>query len=42
MIEYGGANEKGVDTTVMINQKGFSMVGNGFRIDLPAYKDLVC
>ena len=42
MIEYGGAVEKGVDTTVMINQKGFQMVGQGFRIDMPNYKDLIC
>ena len=43
MIEYGNAMGKDIGgTNVMINQKGFSMVGNGFRIDLPDYNHLIC
>jgi hypothetical protein len=42
MVEYGGNVPKNIDTNVMINQKGFSMVGNGIRIDLDSYKDLIC
>ena len=42
MIEYGANVPKNIDTNVMINQKGFSMVGNGIRIDLDSYKDLIC
>merc|ERR1711907_757862 len=45
MIEYGGSLE-GIkppfDTNVMYSKKGFQMVGQGFRIDLESYKDLVC
>lgn len=42
MVEYGANVPKNIDTNVMINQKGFSMVGNGIRIDLDSYKDLIC
>jgi len=45
MIEYGNAiagKDGCADTTVMINQKGFQMVGQGFRIDLPTYGHLIC
>ena len=42
MLEYGGKIEKMPDTNVMYTNKGFQMVGNGIRIDLDSYKDLVC
>lgn len=42
MVEYGNAVPKGIDTNVMYTNKGFQMVGNGIRIDLDSYKDLVC
>ena len=42
MLEYGGKIEKMPGTTVMYTNKGFQMVGNGIRIDLDSYKDLVC
>ena len=42
MVEYGNKVPKGPETTVMMNHKGFQMVGQGFRIDLDSYKDLVC
>ena len=45
MVEYGGALtgvKPPFDTNVMYSKKGFQMVGQGFRIDLESYKDLVC
>lgn len=43
MIEYGGKVPKYPgETNVLYNKKGFSMVGNGFRIDLDNYADLIC
>jgi hypothetical protein len=42
MVEYGASMPKGPDTNVMYTNKGFQMVGNGIRIDLDSYKDLVC
>ena len=41
MIEYGGKVEKMPETNVMYTNKGFQMVGNGLRIDLDSYKDLI-
>ena len=41
MVEYGSGVPKGADTTVMFTNKGFQQVGNGFRIDLESYNDLV-
>lgn len=42
MMEYGGNVEKiPGDTPGYYNQKGFQMSGQGFRIDLDSYKDLV-
>ena len=42
MIEYGAKVQKGVDTNVMLSNRGFQMVGQGFRIDLDNYADLIC
>lgn len=42
LIEYGGTSEKLPDTNVMLGPGGFSMVGNGLRIDLDNYADLIC
>ena len=42
MVEYGAKIEKMPDTNVMYTHKGFQMVGNGLRIDLESYKDLIC
>lgn len=42
LIEYGGGLDKGPDTTVMYGPDGFKMIGNGLRIDLDNYKDLIC
>jgi len=42
MIEYGAKVPKGQDTNVMLSNRGFQMVGQGFRIDLDNYGDLVC
>ena len=42
MLEYGGKVEKGIDTNVMITDKGFEQVGNGIRFELDNYADLVC
>ena len=42
MVEYGGKIEKMPETNVLYSKKGFQMVGNGVRIDLESYKDLVC
>ena len=41
MADYGGTAPRLPETNVMYNQNGFSMVGNGFRIDLDNYKDLI-
>jgi hypothetical protein len=42
LIEYGNAVPKNIDTNVAFTHKGFEMVGNGLRIDLPSYRDLIC
>ena len=42
LIEYGAGMEKLPDTNVMLGPQGFKMVGNGLRIDLDNYKDLIC
>ena len=42
MVEYGGKIQRMPETNVMYTNKGFQMVGNGVRIDLPSYGDLVC
>lgn len=42
LIEYGGAVEKGPDTNVFLGPMGFTQVGNGLRLDLDNYSDLVC
>lgn len=42
LLEYGASVEKSPDTNVMYGPNGFQMVGNGLRIDLDNYKDLVC
>lgn len=41
MMEYGGNVERMPETNVLLSQKGFQMVGSGFRIDLDNYKDLI-
>lgn len=40
-MEYGGNVERLPEPNVMYSQKGFQMVGRGFRIDLDNYKDLI-
>lgn len=42
LFEYGGGVEKLPDTNVMLSPAGFKMVGNGLRIDLDNYRDLIC
>tara|TARA_B110000305_G_C19172802_1_gene508123 strand:- start:36 stop:704 length:669 start_codon:yes stop_codon:yes gene_type:complete len=42
MVEYGNNIPKNPETNVMYTNKGFQMVGNGIRIDLDSYNDLVC
>jgi len=42
MIEYGGKVDKLPESNVLWSKKGFSLVGNGIRIDLDSYKDLIC
>jgi hypothetical protein len=42
MLEYGGTSEKQWDTNVIMGPGGFRMEGNGLRIDLDNYKDLIC
>jgi hypothetical protein len=41
-MEYGSTIEKGPDTNVMLGPNGFQTIGQGLRIDLDSYKDLVC
>jgi hypothetical protein len=42
MVEYGGKIEKMHDTNVIMGPNGFDHVGQGLRIDLAGYKDLIC
>ena len=42
MVEYGGKVQRMPETNVMYTNKGFQMVGNGFRIDLASYNDFIC
>lgn len=42
LIEYGGKTEKGPESNIMLGPQGFDHVGNGLRIDLDNYNDLVC
>jgi len=42
LLEYGATLEKLPESNVMMGPNGFQMVGNGLRIDLDNYKDLVC
>lgn len=42
LLEYGAGVPKLPDTNVMLGPQGFKMVGNGLRMDLDSYKDLVC
>lgn len=42
LLEYGNSVEKGLDTNVVLGPGGFQMSGNGLRIDLDNYKDLIC
>ena len=41
MVEYGSGIPKYPESSVMYTNKGFQQVGNGFRIDLESYNDLV-
>jgi len=34
--------EKPPDTNVALTPAGFKMIGNGLRIDLDNYRDLIC
>ena len=42
LIEYGGGVEKFPESNVMLGPGGFRMIGNGLRIDLDNYNDLIC
>ena len=42
LIEYGGKTEKYPDTNLIMGPQGFDHSGNGLRIDLDNYADLVC
>ena len=42
MTEWAGAVDKQPDSTVMYTRTGFHQTGNGFRMDLDSYKDLIC
>jgi len=42
-LEYGGGMQKvNPESNVIYSAKGFQQVGNGIRIDLDSYNDLVC
>ena len=42
LIEYGGKTEKSPDTNIVLGPNGFDHAGNGLRIDLDNYADLIC
>ena len=42
MLEYGGKIEKQPDSNVIMTGKGFDMVGQGLRIDIESYRDMIC
>lgn len=42
MMEYGGKVDKLPESNVMLGPNGFQFMGNGLRIDLDNYSDLVC
>ena len=42
LIEYGGKVEKSPDSNIVLGPQGFDHVGNGLRIDLDNYADLIC
>ena len=42
LIEYGGKTERMPETNVILGPNGFDHVGNGLRIDLDNYADLIC
>lgn len=41
-LEWGSTIQKGIDTNVVFSNNGFQTVGNGFRVDLDNYNDLIC
>ena len=42
LIEYGAKTEKLPESNILLGPQGFDHVGNGLRIDLDNYADLVC
>ena len=42
LIEYGGKTEKLPDSNIILGPNGFDHIGNGLRIDLDNYADLIC
>ena len=43
LIEYGkNMDIMDIDRNVILTDKGFEAIGNGIRIDLDNYNDLVC
>jgi len=41
MVEYGGTAQN-IDSNVIMGGRGFQQIGNGFRMDLDSYQDLIC
>ena len=42
LLEYGAKTEKFPDSNILLGPQGFDHVGNGIRIDLDNYADLIC
>ena len=42
LLEYGDTVQKMPDTNVLLGPGGFQMVGQGLRMDLDNYRDLIC
>jgi len=42
LVEYGARIEKSPESNVVLNANGFQLAGNGIRIDLDSYSDLIC
>ena len=42
LIEYGAKVEKMPDSNIILGPNGFDHIGNGLRLDLDNYNDLIC